>query len=230
MKRRLGTNRLSANRKFKSKRDIVYDFIKLEILKGRLKPGERIAVAEISKIMGVSGIPIREALTKLDAEGLVAMTPHVGAHVVNIDKKKFEEIHTIRTELEGLATRLACAHLKKSDFQDLERILQETENAICSSNYKELRSLNEEFHFTIYRCCQNHSLIHMINELLNKSRFAASSLIISEDRARSSLEEHRMIIRALRMNNDELASGITKQQKKQSWDIISKIIYGEGNP
>ncbi len=216
--------KLSGVEKFKSKSEIVYDFLKLNILNGKLKPGEKIAVADISEILDVSGIPIREALTKLEAEGLVTITPHIGARVISIDKIKIEEIHVIRTELEGLATGLACRCLKEEDFNRLEQILAESEAAVEASDYKELTELNEEFHFTIYRCCPNQSLFKMIVELLNKSRFASSSLVISESRAKKSIEEHRSIVKALRMNDGESASHIVKQQKKDSWATFSRSI------
>ena len=213
--------KLSGAEKFKSKSEIVYDFLKLNILNGKLRPDEKIVVTDIAKMLGVSGIPIREALTKLAAEGLIAITPHIGASVINIDKNKFEEIHDIRTELEGMATRLAARCLKEEDFNHLEQLLKESEEAIKASDFKELTELNEEFHFTIYRRCPNQSLYKMIVDLLNKSRFAASSLVISETRAKNSLEEHRLIIQALKKNDGALASQIVMQQKKDSWATIS---------
>ena len=215
---------LSGVGKFRSKSEIVYDFLKLNILNGKLKPGERIAVADIAKILGVSGIPIREALTRLEAEGLITIAPHIGASVISIDKTQLEEIHVIRTELEGLATRLACRCLTEEDFERLEEILRESEEALAASDYKELTELNESFHLSIYRCCPNQSLYKMIVELLNKSRFASSSLVISESRAKNSVEEHRAIVAALRRNDGGAASGIVKQQKRDSWAILSKSI------
>jgi DNA-binding GntR family transcriptional regulator len=217
-------SKLSGVEKFKSKSEIVYDFLKLNILNGKLKPDERIAVADIAKILSVSGIPIREALTKLEAEGLITITPHIGASVVKIDKIKLEEIHVIRTELEGLATQLACPCLKEEDFERLEQTLKESEAAFAAADYKELTELNESFHFTIYRSCPNQSLNKMIVELLNKSRFASSSLVISESRAKNSIEEHRLIVQALKANDGERASKIVKQQKKDSWATISRSI------
>ena len=224
LKKERGMKKLSAVGRFKSKSEIVYDFLKLNILNGKLKPGEKIAVADIAGIMGVSGIPIREALTKLEAEGLVAITPHIGASVISIDRIKLEEIHVIRTELEGLATRLACQCLQEEDFERLEQILTESEAAFAAADYNELTELNESFHFTIYRSCPNQSLNKMIVELLNKSRFASSSLVISESRAKNSIEEHRLIVKALKANDGERASQIVKQQKKDSWATISKSI------
>jgi DNA-binding GntR family transcriptional regulator len=223
-----GVSKLSGVERFKSKSEIVYDFLKLNILNGKLKPDERIAIADIAKILSVSGIPIREALTKLEAEGLVTITPHIGASVVKIDKIKLEEIHVIRTELEGLATQLACPCLKEEDFERLEQTLEESETAFADADYKELTELNESFHFTIYRSCPNQSLNKMIVELLNKSRFASSSLVISESRAKNSIEEHRLIVQALRRNDGETASRIVKQQKKDSWATISQSIGENG--
>jgi DNA-binding GntR family transcriptional regulator len=119
---------------------------------------------------------------------------------------------------------LACNCLIKEDFNRLEQILKESEEAFEASDYKELTELNESFHFTIYRCCPNQSLYKMIVELLNKSRFASSSLVISESRAKNSIKEHRLIVKALRMNDAESASQIVKQQKKDSWATLSKSI------
>ena len=218
--------KLSGVEKFKSKSEIVYDFLKLNILNGKLKPDEKIVVTDIAKMLGVSGIPIREALTKLEAEGLIAITPHIGASVISIDKAKFEEIHVIRTELEGLATRLAAHCLKEEDFKHLEQVLKDSEEAYKAFDLNELTELNEEFHFTIYRRCPNQSLYKMIVELLNKSRFASCSLVISETRAKNSMEEHRLIVEALRMNDGEKAGQIVMQQKRDSWATISRSIDG----
>ena len=82
----------------------------------------------------------------------------------------------------------------------------------AAADYKELTELNESFHFTIYRSCPNQSLNKMIVELLDNWRFASSSLVISESRAKNSIEEHRLIVQALKANDGEQATKSSTQK------------------
>ena len=93
------SNRLSG---FKTKTEVVYDFLKKNILNGRYRPGEKIVISVIARRLDVSDIPIREAIKRLQTEGLLDITPHVGAKVVEIDQNEFEQITMIRAQLEVL--------------------------------------------------------------------------------------------------------------------------------
>ena len=215
---------LSGAQKFRSKSEIVYDFLKLNILNGKLKSGERIAVSEVAKILGISGIPITGGIDQARSGRSCHHHPayRCKRHQHRQDQARRDPCHPDRIGRSGDAVGLQL--LKEEDFERLEQILKESEVAFAAADYKELTELNESFHFTIYRSCPNQSLNKMIVELLNKSRFASSSLVISESRAKNSIEEHRLIVQALKANDGERASQIVKQQKKDSWATISKSI------
>ena len=121
---------------FRTKNEIVYNFLKANIFKGKLKPGERLNVRKISRLLNVSEIPTREALKSLKSEGLVEYTPHLGARVIRINKKELQELHTIRCELECLGTRLAALNMTEDDFKRLDKIMDEFEIVLRSGKYE----------------------------------------------------------------------------------------------
>ena len=93
--------------KFITKNVAVYEALRKDIIEGRLQPGQKIIMSEVAKEFGLSDIPVREALRRLESEGYAHFTPHVGAIVSERDGDKIIELYLIRTELESLATRLA---------------------------------------------------------------------------------------------------------------------------
>ena len=109
---------------FKTKSVAVYDAIRKEIVDGKLKPGQKIVMRSLAKQFGLSEIPVREAIRKLESDGFVEFTPHVGAVVTTIDEKEFVETYLIRIELEALATRLAVSHVTARRY----RLLGEKES------------------------------------------------------------------------------------------------------
>ena len=133
------TKRLSG---FKTKTEVVYDFLKKNILNGRYQPGEKIVISVIARQLDVSDIPIREAIKRLQTEGLLDITPHVGANVVEMDQDEFEQITLIRAELEGLATRLSINHLSEKDFKELDRLNREGDVLVKNKSYRQLAELN----------------------------------------------------------------------------------------
>ena len=211
--------------KFRTKNEIVYNFLKANIFKGNLKPGEKLNVRKISKQLGVSEIPTREALRSLKSEGLVEYTPHLGARVVRIDKKDLEELHTIRCELECLATRLAASNMKQEDFNKLGKIIGEFEKILRSGKYeKSISELNKEFHMAIYKKSNNAQLFKLIVDLWARSQLIPSVFSRSGDRRKQSHQEHKSILEALRAGKGDLAASITREQKQRAWKTIANVL------
>ena len=92
-------------------RDVVFNTLRQAILRGELKPGERLMEIQLANKLGVSRTPIREAIRKLELEGLVSIIPNKGAYVTGITRKDVEDIYAIRSLLEGLCARWATAHI-----------------------------------------------------------------------------------------------------------------------
>ena len=217
-------NNLDQAEAFKTKNEIVYDYLKLNIVNRNLKPGDKVVISEVSRQLNISDIPVREAIKKLETQGLVDVIPHVGARVVKINREEMEEIYIIRSELEALATRLAAKYLKDADFARLERNLEKYEEALRAGKNALLAALNKEFHMEIYRCSPNKALFKMITEAWEKSQMIRGTFRLSDSLRKKSLKEHEAILDALKKGNGKAAGEITRRQKINSYKAFSKFV------
>ena len=101
-------------------RDVVFNTLRQAILKGELEPGERLMEIQLADRLGVSRTPIREAIRKLELEGLVLMIPRKGAEVAKISEKSLRDVLEVRRSLEELAIELACQRMTEDDIKELE--------------------------------------------------------------------------------------------------------------
>lgn len=209
---------------FKTKTEVVYDFLKKNILNGRYQPGEKIVISVIARQLDVSDIPIREAIKRLQTEGFLDITPHVGAKVVEIDQNEFEQITMIRAELEGLATRLSINYLAEKDFKELDRLNREGDVLVKNKSYRQLAELNKKFHFTIYQCIPHNVITKMIFDLWDKARMQPHVFTYSVDRCRQSQKEHKLLVKALKKGDGNTAGEIVKKQKLDASNHLWKIL------
>ncbi len=100
-------------------RDVVFNTLRQAILRGELKPGERLMEIQLANKLGVSRTPIREAIRKLELEGLVLMIPRKGAEVAEITEKNLRDVLEVRCALEELAVQLACDRMDEEGVREL---------------------------------------------------------------------------------------------------------------
>lgn len=214
---------------FKTKSQVVYDYLKEGLMSGEIKPGEKITTRTVAEKLGTSEIPVREAIKMLESQGFVEVTPHVGARVVRINRDELEEFYMIRSELEGLAARLASAHIKKGDIARLEKIQEEHKKAIQSGDPRKIAELNQKFHFTIYGSSPYKHLYDMIYNLWANANISRinSVFFLSPGRGEETLHEHEEIVEALKRGDGDLASDIIKKQKVMAFEVLSKVISSE---
>jgi DNA-binding GntR family transcriptional regulator len=217
-------NSLSPAEHFKTKNEMVYDYLKLNIVNKNIKPGEKIIIRDISRHLHISDIPVREAIKKLETQGLVDVIPHVGARVARINREEMEEIYIIRSELEALATRLAVKYLKEADFTRLERNLEKYEEALRAGKSAVFSNLNKEFHLEIYKSSPYKGLFKMISEAWEKSQMIRGTFRLPDSLREKSLKEHRLILNALKRGNGKTAGEITRRQKINSYKAFSRFI------
>lgn len=146
-------------------RDVVFNTLREAILKGNLKPGERLMELQLADKLGVSRTPIREAIRMLEQEGLAVTIPRRGAEVAKMTLKDMEDVLEIRDALDELAVRLACERV--SDGQ-IRRLIEE-QNVFARStgngNVKEIADSDVRFHDIIYEATGNTKLVTMLNNL-----------------------------------------------------------------
>jgi DNA-binding GntR family transcriptional regulator len=208
----------------KTKNVTVYRKLRQKILKGRLVPGQKLVMAELAKEFGLSETPVREAIRRLESDGFVQFTPHMGAVVTGIDEGQMVEIYLIRSELEALAARLARDHVTERDIEYLAKKNAEMEAAAREGNFESIGALNKEFHLRIYKAAPFPRLYRMICDLWETFQRWPSVFSYVPDRVLSSVEEHKLIIEALRNRDGELIDRLVKKQKERTMEALKKYI------
>ena len=144
-------------------RDVVFNTLRRAILKGELKPGERLMEIALAERLGVSRTPIREAMRKLELEGLVVMIPRRGAQVANITEKDLNDVLEVRIALEKMAIEKACQLITEKELEELEKAAKAFEKAIDEENVVKLAETDEIFHDIIYNAAGNARLNQVLN-------------------------------------------------------------------
>lgn len=146
-------------------RDVVFNTLRDAILKGELEPGERLMEIQLAERLGVSRTPIREAIRKLELEGLVLMIPRKGAEVAKISEKSLRDVLEVRRSLEELAAELACQRMDAEALKDLEDAQKAFIQAVESGETMTMAEADEHFHDVIYMGTGNTRLVQILNNL-----------------------------------------------------------------
>ncbi len=146
-------------------RDVVFQTLRQAILKGELKPGERLTEIQLANKLGVSRTPVREAIHMLEQEGLVRMIPRKGALVADITEKNLRDVLEVRRALEELAVKLACERITSDGIQDLKQAGENFKQALSKADVMEIAQADVHFHDVIYAATDNQKLIQLLNNL-----------------------------------------------------------------
>ena len=210
--------------KFLTKNVAVYEALRKDMIEGRLKPGQKIIMSDVAKEFGLSDIPVREAIRRLESEGYVRFTPHVGAIVSELDEDKIIELYLIRVELESLATRLAVPYITSRDIDFLIKKNHAMELVVQREKLEKLGALNKDFHLRIYQAAPYPILNQLIEDLWEKMERTQSVFTFVPDRAAASVEEHKKIIAALKAKDTALSERLVKDQKSRTMASLKKYL------
>jgi DNA-binding GntR family transcriptional regulator len=183
----------------------VYDHLREEILSGELPAGSELQEVALSSQLGVSRGPIREAIGRLAAEGLVVVRPRRGAVVRALSKQEFLEAYQVREALEMMAVRLAVPRLEAPDFEKLENLIGAMETYAGKGEVAGFFEANALFHAALFEVAGNCKLQELYRQLLGQmGRYRTRSAALRGSLQRS-VAEHRAIVRAARRGNVERA-------------------------
>jgi len=179
--------------------DVVADHLRADILSGRLQPGARLNVAEIAARFSISRTPVDDGLRRLEAEGLVVITPRRGTFVAEIDTRDLEEIFDIRIAIEQLAVATAVKRMEPADLGRLRHKVEELRVAGVDGDVQRHSRANADFHEYLVSLSQNRRLAILYGELYAQTVIARVHGAIDawRSRAEQELGEHIMIIDAL---------------------------------
>lgn len=208
-------------------RDVVFNTLRRAILKGELKPGERLMEIALAEKLGVSRTPIREAMRKLELEGLVVMIPRRGAQVANITEKDLNDVLEVRIALEKMAIEKACQLITEEELEELEKTAKKFEKVIDEENVVKLAEADEAFHDVIYKASGNVRLNQVLNNLREQIYRYRVEYLKDEATRNDLIREHEMICNAIRERNAEKAVEITFQHIENQRQAIIQTIAAD---
>lgn len=205
-------------------RDVVFNTLRQAIITGEFAPGERLMEISLANRLGVSRTPVREAIRKLELEGLVIMIPRKGAQVARITEKNLRDVIEIRTVLEEFAAVLACERIDQSGLHDLRQAHEDFSRSVENGDILDIVDKDETFHDTIFRATNNDRLISIINNL-REQFYRYRMEYVKDIRQRSNLvEEHRELLDAISSRDSIKAKELMKTHLlNQQQEVINNI-------
>ena len=201
-------------------REKILETIREAILRGALKPGEKVAEPELAERFGISRTPIREAFRQLESEGYLTVIPRKGAVVTALSERDVEEFYAIKSILEGYAARMAASNLSVKDIDRLEAINDRLEQLARVGDVKTFFRVHNEFHELFIRAAGNEKLLELIGQLLmkfNRLRMASLSL---PGRMEISVNEHKKILEAFKSNDGEKANQLVSKTAAYGGQVL----------
>jgi DNA-binding GntR family transcriptional regulator len=181
-----------------TKQERVYRAIRERILNGQWGPGYRVVIDALAEEFEVSALPVREAIRRLEAEGLVIYRPNAGAQVAPAEPGLFDEEMTVLAVLEGYATALAAPELSKTDIRALKGFTQEMVGAMEAMDSLAFGRHNQDFHNLIYERCPNATLVGSLRDVARRLDAIRRTVFVQIPyRGSQSVAEHRELIRLI---------------------------------
>lgn len=191
-------------------RDVVFNTLRQAILTGELKPGERLMEIHLANTLGVSRTPIREAIRKLELEGLVTMIPRRGAQVAQITEKSMSDVLEVRRAMDALCAELACDRITQEELVSLKDACEKFERAIEKGDIKIIAQTDVELHDIILRATGNARLIQLVNNLSEQMYRYRFEYIKDFSQHERLVKEHKIIYESLVSKDKERASEAAK--------------------
>lgn len=200
--------------------------IREAIVSGELVQGSKISLRDLSQKFGISRTPLREAVRKIEAEGLITIIPRKGFVVRMFTRKDVKEIYAVREVLEMLAGELACKYITEKDLKHLEKIHKQIKNMLLSKkiDLRAVESLNKDFHFIIYEASQNALLIDMISNLWNRAAEMIFCILSSPHRLQDLLKEHGNILEGIEKRDKDSVKEAIKFHLSQSKSLTLECL------
>ncbi len=222
-------------------RDVVFKTLRQAILKGELEPGERLMEIQLAERLGVSRTPIREAIRKLELEGLVLMIPRRGAEVAKISEKNLRDVLEVRRSLEELAIDLACQRIQEEELETLREAQKEFAAAVAAGDAMEIAQTDEKFHEIIYSGTGNQKLMQILSNLREQMYRYRLEYIKDANKRQILLVEHEQILKALSLRHvqearlavrehiDNQEITVLKNLKEQEENDVQRKVSGRRN-
>lgn len=198
----------------------VFESLKQAIIRGEVAPGDRLVESRLADALDISRTPVREAIHKLEREGLLRKLPKGGFAVVSFSREDIEETFGIRCVLETYAAKLVAQNYTEEDLLSLEEKIREFQRFLDIGELDELPRINTEFHSLFYALSRSPKLIKMINDLRDQI-FRFRRILLKKDKwAETSNQDHRKMLDAIREGDAARVERVVKQHIERGQRIV----------
>lgn len=203
----------------------VYKQLRKAILRGQLQPGSRLVESRMAEELGVSRTPVREAVSRLVAQGFVKEIEG-GVRIVADMEVEIHEVFAIRQLLEGFAARLAAQNASGDELREIERVCQASMRAVESTSVAERAALNNIFHGAIAKASQSDRLIKIISEFYEYAITEEMLPFFATDSSHRHVAQHAEIVDALKARDADLAEAVMRRHLGEIMEAVGKAIRG----
>ncbi|OGP93445.1 MAG: hypothetical protein A2156_00915 [Deltaproteobacteria bacterium RBG_16_48_10] len=209
-------------------RERAYEHLKAAILDGRFSPAERLTEEHLAEELGVSRTPVREALHKLESEGLIKPLETRGFIVYPDSKEEVEELFEIRSILEGYALKIISEKISEGDLERLNGFIEKAEDALKRKRINEIFRWNTKFHDTLHGMVAEKKRLHRLMVDMRKYvlRFRKNTLQYP-DAGKRTVDGHRKILLALRLKDPDLCERMMREHIRQAKEDALQSLFGK---
>lgn len=205
-------------------RDVVFNTLREAILKGELRPGERLMELQLASKLGVSRTPIREAIRMLEQEGLAVTIPRKGAEVAKMTEKDMEDVLQVRDALDELAASTACKQITAQELEELKGTMREFEESMKTGDIKKIAEVDVKFHDIIYRATRNPKLENILSNLREQMYRYRIEYLKDEKTYPTLIKEHNEIVEGLaERDKDKVTAAMHKHVENQA-NAVKELI------
>lgn len=201
----------------------LYLSLKTAIVKGQIDSSRVLTETNLVKASGISRTPVREALTRLVAEGYLRAVPRKGYHVMNLSTGVLKQLYEVRQLLEGYAAELAAQRISEDELVQMTDLLSASERVLGKSQgtqTKALLQINDQFHGVLYAASRNEPLINTIRHLSTQYGIYGNLTLNQEGERRRSVHEHAEILKAVRNHDSALAGTLVRRHISRALDYM----------
>lgn len=208
-------------------RDVVFHTLREAILKGDLKPGERLMELQLAAKLGVSRTPIREAIRMLEQEGLAVTVPRRGAEVAKMTEKDMQDVLQVREALDELAASIACELITEAEMEQLEQAAADFETATETKDVKRIADTDMVFHDIIYHATRNPKLVNILNNLREQMYRYRVEYLKDEQNYPVLLKEHREILAGFKERNTGMVTDSMRRHVENQATAVKTMIQNQ---
>jgi DNA-binding GntR family transcriptional regulator len=217
----------NADAQFTSRSELVYQKLRQAIEAGERKPGQRVMEVEIAEWLAVSRTPVREALRRLESEGMLAMEPRNGLVVASISRQAMLELYVMREVLEGTAARLCARNASDIELMELQELVKREER--LQDDLEALARHNRQFHEAVHRGAHNRYLEKSLSAVNDSMWLLGKSQMLLPERAKSAVLEHAELFAAIERRDAEAAEEVARRHVQSARRERLKQLFPESS-